>query len=629
MHSCTLPRQALTWLIASLLAYPACADTLNPLPEIEVKAHQLGGASLVSGATRTPSTVRETPQALSVVSQEDLRTHLAGNSKEALEYLSSVVADQGEGRRDEFYLRGFYSPRETLLDGVRDDSLYQRDLATTERLEVIKGPAAAVEAGASYRDLVEHRRYLLAPSLDWKLTPRSKLLLQAEVQREDRTPDRGIPALNGRPLDVPAATFYGEKFDYTKTDADMLKARFEHQFNDSLMLSNTLQYSRTELDGVNTRNRRVNADQTLARQITYFPQTQRNRINQTELSYALPGHMLLVGLELGQQSRDSLVQQTGTAYPVDLYRPRQVLSAPVFSSLPTAIDSRFEADTAALYLQDQISLTPQWEALLGARFDRFQQRQTSHLKNNALSERNDHLISPRLGLAYRATPQQSLYLNLSRSHQPAGGDLLYTGSTALSAVQPLQTDLQEIGYKLESQDHHLYTSIALFRIAQSNQLTVDPGDPAGLRQLQVGRQRNQGLEIEAQAQLASATRLSAGYTYNDARIVASNDIAVGNRAEMTPAHNASLWLRQTLRRDYSIGIGALLRSEQYALSDNSVRLPGYARVDMVLGYTQARYDLSLRLNNIGNTRYIESANNNVQLQPGAPFTLKLVFNTRF
>ncbi|MCH8619575.1 TonB-dependent siderophore receptor [Undibacterium sp. TS12] len=675
-------------LVTSLFtcATTSVAQEKNELPVIEVKAQQTGGGALVSGALKNQSSLLETPQSISVVQGEDLRARLANTSKDALEYSSGVIAGQGEGRRDEFYLRGFYSPRETLLDGVRDDSLYYRDLATTERLEIIKGASgalygrgsagglinrvskkpqakqdtelslglgsdrqrrlaidaggalseqvngrliAAYDAGNSYRDVVDHTRLLLAPSLAWNLAASTSLLLQAEIQREDHTPDRGIPAINGRAVDVPVATFYGEKFDFTKTDSDMFKARLEHKFNGQLSLVNTLQYSQTDLDGVNTRNRRVNADKTVSRQITYFPIQQKNLINQTELSYALQNQLILVGLELAQQKRDSLVRQTGTAFPVDLYHPQQVLAIPDFKTLPAAIDSRFDADTAALYLQDQISVTSKLDILLGARFDQFKQKQTNRLANNAVVERTDHLFSPRLGLVYKITPQQSVYANVSRSHQPAGGDLLYTGTTALSQVKPLQTNLQELGLKQDWLDKRLYTSVALFRIEQSNQLTADPTDSSGLRQLQIGRQRNQGIEVELQAQLGSATQVNASYSYNDAKIIASNDIRVGNRAEMTPSHNASIWVRQQLFAHFSAGLGLLAHSEQYALTDNSVRLPGYARADLVLTYQQPRYDVSLKLSNIGNTRYMESANNNVQIQPGAPFNVSLVVNTRF
>jgi catecholate siderophore receptor len=680
--------KSLTLLISAVFSYPAAcqADTKARLPDIEVKAQTPGGSTLVSGASKTQNTLLETPQSITVISNEELRERAASSSKDALEYSAGVIAGQGEGRRDEFYIRGFYSPRELLLDGMRDDNLYYRDLATTEKLEVIRGATAALygrgsagglinritkkpvakqdaelslsvgsaqqrrlsldtggaiteqlnarliaayDEGNSYREVVSHKRYLFAPSVSWSISPATNLLAQVEIQREDHTPDRGIPSINGRAVEVETGTFYGEKFDYTKTDSDMFKARLQHKFNDQLSLSNSLQYSQTDLDGVNTRNRRVNANQTVSRQITYFPIQQNNLLNQTELSYALPNQLILMGVELSRQQRDSLVKQTGTAFPVDLYRPQQLLSAPDFKNLPKAIDSSFRADTAALYVQDQINLSPNWDVLLGARFDHFKQEQTNHLKSNTLSERNDSLLSPRLGITYKTSPQQSFYINLSRSHQPAGGDLLYTGSIPMSQIKPLQTDLKEIGYKQDSLNHRLYTSIALFSVEQSNQLTADPSDLSGLRQLQIGRQRNQGVEVELQAQLTSGTRLSTSYTYNDAKILASNDIRVGNRAEMTPTHNASVWLKQAMTKTLSAGIGVLAHSEQYALTDNTVRLPGYARLDLALTYMQKQFDITLKLNNVGNTRYIESANNNVQLQPGEPFNVNLVMNTRF
>ncbi|PXX40229.1 TonB-dependent receptor [Undibacterium pigrum] len=667
-------------------AVMAQSTTQNDLPLIEVKAQSRPAATRVSGASKTNGSLLEAPQSISVVNNEDLRDRAANSSKDALAYTPGIIAGQGEGRRDEFYIRGFYSPRETLLDGMRDDSLYFRDLATTDTLEVIKGATAALygrgaagglinritkkpqarqdneislalgsnnqrrvsvdaggalsnelnarliaayDAGDSYRNIVDHKRTLLAPSLSWNISPQTRLLLQTEIQREDHTPDRGIPSLNGRAVAVDASTFYGEKFDFTKTNSDLFKARLEHKFNQQLSLVNNLQYSQTNLDGVNTRNRRVNADNTVSRQITYFPIQQKNLVNQTELTYAIGNHLLLAGLELSQQKRDSLVRQTGTAYPVDLYRPQQLLTAPDFRALPVAIDSRFNADTTALYLQDQIALTNEWDILLGGRFDQFKQKQTNRLLKNAVSERTDNLFSPRMGLVYKITPQQSAYFTISRSHQPAGGDLLYTGSNPLNQVKPLKTDLQEIGLKQEWLDKRLYTSIALFRVEQSNQLTADPTDLTGLRQLQIGRQRNQGLELELQGQLFSATQVNASYTYNDAKIVASNDIRIGNRAEMTPSHNASLWLKQSFSKNWSAGAGIIAHSEQYALTDNTVRLPGYARVDLALTYMQARYDITLKLNNLGNTRYMESANNNVQIQPGAPFNAYLVLNTRF
>jgi catecholate siderophore receptor len=673
-------------LLAGLVfaAHAQDTQTMQTMQQITVSG-TADGLSAGAAGTKTQGSLLDVPQSVSVVTQENLRDRAALTSKDALDYVSSVVAGQGEGRRDEFYIRGFYSLRDTSLDGVRDDTLYSRDLATVEQIEVIKGAAAALygrgsagglinrvskqprakqdtevsatlgsnrerrvsvdaggalgdgvngrliavyDAGDSYRDVVEHTRKLLAPSLKVALSPATSLLLQAEVQREDRTPDRGVPSLAGRPVAVAPSTFYGETYDYTSTDSDMAKARLEHRFNDHLKLENTLQYSRTELEGVNTRNRRVNADGTVSRQITYFPQTQRNLTNQTELTYTLAGHTLLTGLELSDQQRDVVTAQTGIAYPVNLYAPQHVLPAPNLGTLPVALSNAFTAKTQALYLQDQISIAPQWKALAGVRFDRFQQQQTNRL-TKGYSERTDNVTSPRAGLVYQPLDGQSWYLNLSRSSQPGGGDLLYTGSTPLSQVRPLQTDLQEMGYKQEWLGGRFFTTAALFRIEQRNQLTLDPADPAGLRQLQVGKQRNQGVELELQGALWQGGHVSAAYTYNDARIVASNDIPSGNRAEMTPRHRASLWLDQEIGTAWSAGLGVLLNSDQFALSDNAVRLPGYGRVDAAIGYRGKGYDLRFKVNNVGNARFFESAINNVQIQPGASRNASVTLTSRF
>jgi outer membrane receptor for monomeric catechols len=76
-------------------------------------------------------------------------------------------------------------------------------------------------------------------------------------------------------VNVDANRFYGEKFDFTSTDSDLVKARLEHAFTPQLQLVNNIQYSQTDLIGANTRNRRVNPNNTVSRQVTYFPIKQK------------------------------------------------------------------------------------------------------------------------------------------------------------------------------------------------------------------------------------------------------------------------------------------------------------------------------------------------------------------
>lgn len=641
-----------------------------------------------SAVTKTPTPLRDVAQSVQVMTREQIDSLGAQSVKDVLEHVSGVSAGQGEGRREEFYIRGFYSPRDNTIDGVRDDNLYYRDLANVEQIEVIKGPAAALngrgsagglinrvtkkpvaerllevgaevgsydqrritidtggaladsvksrlnfayQAGDSYRDVIHGERVMIAPSVSFAISPATEVLLQAEWQKEDRTPDRGQPSVNGKPADVPAHNFYGEAYDYTRTEQSNVRLRVDHAASDDLRLSNTLQYSNVDLDGLNTRNRSVVGSQ-VRRQIVYFPTQQRNLLNQTEAVWTLRGgaiqHTLLTGLELAEQERDTLVRASGNGYLVDINNPAHVLARPDVFALPKTLDTSFTAKTLGVYVQDQMTLSPQWKAQAGIRFDRFDQRQTDHIKQNAVLSRVDNTWSPRAGLVYQPAETQSYYLTLSRSYQPVGSDLLST-EAAFESIKPLQTDLQEIGAKLDWLNGKLSTTVALYRLTQRNQLTTDPTDTT--KKVQVGEQRSEGLELDATGRITRTLSVMASYAYTNARITASNDsgISVGNWLESTPRQSASLWFDQKLSQGWGVAAGAVYAGNRYALSDNSVKLPAYTRYDMAVYWRSPQLELKLKLNNLTDVRYAESANNNVQIGPGAPRNVVLSAKFQF
>jgi len=212
----------------------------------------------VSTATRTSTAVRDVPQAIDTVKTSNLLDYGSNNLGKALEGIPNVSSG-ADTRFDSVRIRGFESSNDFYLDGIRDDSQYIRDLHNIERVEVLKGPAAvlygrggqggivnrvskapehgrrsSIEAQAgsedmrslyadlsadpsdtvslrlnmgnldynSFRDGVDGNRQLFAPSMSWQLTPDLNWLVQYEYSRFNRTPDRGIPGVNGRPADV-------------------------------------------------------------------------------------------------------------------------------------------------------------------------------------------------------------------------------------------------------------------------------------------------------------------------------------------------------------------------------------------------------------------------------------------
>ncbi len=665
--------------IAALFSQVAYA-TETELTPIVVKATSSTDPVHGSGsvATKLDVPLRDVPQAVQAVDKALIQEQGALEMKDVLRNVSGVSVAQGEGRRDQFYIRGFDATRDTLLDGMRDDNLYFRDLGNVERVEVLKGPAAALygrgsaggvinrvtkkpvakalrdaeltvgsddlrrvdvdlggalgaeasfrltgayETSDSYRDVVHSERSVLAPSIAWTAGKDTSFLLQTEFLHQKRTPDRGIPSVDGLPVNVPVSNFYGEKYDYATTDAHNVRFNVEHAVSDRLTVRNNFQYSTLSLDAVNTRTMGLIPGNTqVRRQITYFPQHQTNYLNQTEAVYKLDAgtvqHTLLGGVEWGYQKADRLTKATNTS-PVSLQFPQQVMAAPDFAALPTTLDVDFTGRTAAFYAQDLISLNQHWKALAGLRFDRFQQTQNDHLKNT-VQERTDKVWSPRLGLVYQPNAAHAIYGNLSRSFQPVGNDLY---ASDLAQIKPLESSLQEVGVKSDWLGGRLQSTVALYQITQRNALTKHPTDSQ--IKLQIGEQKSKGLEVDLSANLQPRWKVFGNYTVNQTRIVQSNDFAVGNRLANIPAHAAGLWSSYEIGHGFTIGGGVFYVGDRYAADDNTVKLPSYTRVDAMFGYKTRRWEAGLNIGNVTDRVYYESANNNNQIGPGAPRNVKL------
>ena len=125
---------------------PRLKLTLDPAPVSEqiTVSSELRDAAVVSTATKIAASPMDIPQTIDAVPQTLFRAQAALSMQDALRNVAGVTPNLGEGRRDQFLIRGFSAQNDTLVDGVRDDALYYRDLSTVERVEVLKGPASAL-----------------------------------------------------------------------------------------------------------------------------------------------------------------------------------------------------------------------------------------------------------------------------------------------------------------------------------------------------------------------------------------------------------------------------------------------------------------------------------------------------
>ncbi|MHC6223435.1 TonB-dependent receptor [Pseudomonas sp. X10] len=683
----------LTLGLSLLFSAGLASAASTTLPELSVTANSERDrddprVKEVSTATRTSTPARYVPQAIDSVKTSNVLDYGSNNLGKALEGIPNVSSG-ADTRFDSVRIRGFDASNDFYLDGIRDDSQYVRDLHNIERVEVLKGPAAVLygrgsqggivnrvskapefgrrstieaQGGSedlrslyadlsadpsenislrlnmgnqdnnSFRDGVDGNRQLFAPSMSWQLTPDLNWLVQYEYSRYNRTPDRGIPGVNGRPADVGRDTTYGDtQRDFIDDKAQSLRSRLNYQLSDNWQVRHTLglfklnsDFDNTYLSGYNAATNQV------TRQRWQQDLNTRNLFNTLEVegdftTFGLE-HKLLTGLEVGNQRRDPIlytaagVSAGGQPVPsLDLNNPDRSLQHN--GLMVTSSNNHTVVDSRGLYLQDQIRLNEQWQVLAGVRFDRFEVETTNKLRG--ISEKQDNnSTSPRLGVVYSPWREHSFYASWSKTFSPVGGGLIgitpgAAGNT--NETGPEHTRQKEIGVKSDWFDERLSTTLAVYELELYNRRTSDPDNPGTT--LLTGLQRSRGVELTATGNIVGNWYMRAGIGLQDATIVKDNNGQEGNRINNVAKRNGSLFITWKPEQGWYGETGLTLVGERFADTANTTLLPGYGRWDALAGYRTKDWDLRAALNNITDKTYYSSATSAAQIQFGDPRSL--------
>jgi catecholate siderophore receptor len=301
--------------------------------------------------------------------------------------------------------------------------------------------------------------------------------------------------------------------------------------------------------------------------------------------------------------------------------------APALTFRPSSsdADNHGVAQTAAVYIQDQIHLTAGWTAVLGLRHDQFQMRLRNN-RNGSVISTEDRLWSPRAGLIYKPQPNLSLYASYSQSYLPRAGDQLAGLTLGNSALEPEAFRNQEVGIKWDLKPN-LALTLATYRLDRTNVAVASPVDPTQL--ILVDGQSSSGLELGLNGTLRPGWTIAGGYAYQDGEITQTQSATAkaGARLAQLPKHSLSLWNRVEVTSQLALGLGLLHRSDQYTSTDNSVTLPGYSRVDAAI-YWRVSPHLKAQLNieNLFDVGYFASAHNNNNITPGSPRAVKLTLS---
>ncbi|HDX9009828.1 TonB-dependent receptor [Aeromonas dhakensis] len=680
MHTPHHPR---TLLSVALLALSAGAHAEDETMTVVGKRSQ---HEEVATATRTNTPAKLVPQAIDSVKASELTAFGQPTLSEALTGIPGVNAS-GDTRFDGVNIRGFSASNDFYLDGFRDDMQYTRDLGNTERVEVLKGPAAVLygrgstggivnrvskkpqkglessvsaqvgsfdsrrlaadlngEAGEqvqvrlnlaqedkdSFRNGVTSKRTLLAPSVNWEINDKLNWLLQYERNEHDRTPDRGIPGVNGRPADVPKEYVYSDtRRDFIDDVAQSTRSRLSWDINDQWQLRQQLGYTSLDSQFDNTYVTSVKGDK-VTRARWQQDLKANSLISNTEVEGQLQTspveHRLLVGFEQNWQERTPKLYQNTTAIPAgNLYDPG---SLPTYDgAMKLSSDANHKVRGYGLYVQDQLSLGD-WHLLAGLRRDDF----TVTSRRNDLNKEETVSVtslSPRLGLVWNPIEEHAFYASYSKTFTPVGGELIgITPGDKNNNLDPQHTRLYEGGVKSDWLDGRLATTLSLYRLEMYNKRSKDPLDPTKV--ILTGLQRTEGIELSARAQLTDELYLRGGIAIQDAEQVKADADLQGKRPMNVSRQNGELFAGyQSGKQGWFGETGVTAVGDRFADNANTTTLPGYARFDARAGYRWQQWEAQLSVENLTDHDYFVSATSASQIMPGTPRQLHLSAAYRF
>lgn len=182
--------------------------------------------------------------------------------------------------------------------------------------------------------------------------------------------------------------------------------------------------------------------------------------------------------------------------------------------------------------------------------------------------------------------------------------LLGVNTSTGQAFEPTEGRQAEVGLKYQPGPDALYTA-ALFDLRKTNASTTDPAT-GYVRQ--VGETRSRGLELEAKAALTRAWRVTANYTYHHVEVTRSDTPAeLGKWPTLVPRHIASVWTDYRFGAS-GFGMGAGLRyvGKTYGDSANLIAVAGRTLVDAALYYEVDSWRFALNVNNLLDKEYLST-----------------------
>ena len=490
--------------------------------------------------------------------------------------------------------------------------------------------------------------YLLGGSIDYDQGPlRVSLDLGYQSVRVERL--RPKVTIGGAVPDVPEADVnYGQPWSFTELRDIFGQLKLEYDLAENAMLYAAIgarDGSEEGLYGGIRVDDPVSGAATISS--SFIPRTDNNEAAQAGLRVRLAAggisHEINVGGSASWQVNrnayefyaSSLVPDSNIYDPVDVPAGTVVTFAGGDLDDPYPIERRrlwsaFASDTIGLW-DDRILITG------GLRLQTINLRSYSAFGGAQLGEYDESQVTPVVGVVIKPATGVSLFANriealVQGDSAPVAGPSGQPVTNGGSVLPPYASIQYEVGGKLAI--GRIDASLALFQTDRKRGiLTPDPEVEGALVFGPFGIQRNRGVELSVDGELAEGLRLIAGGSIVDAKLRQTQDgVNQGLQAVGVPEYTANANLEWDLRFAPGLTLtGRVVHTgEQMANVANSLVLPDWTRFDLGARYVALVADRPLTLrfgvDNVANERYWSSAFTTFTFQSdllqGAPRTFR-------
>ena len=503
-------------------------------------------------------------------------------------------------------------------------------------------------SGTAGRDQVNTSRVGLSPVVGFGLGTPTEVTVGLMHQSQWGRPDYGVPWIDigqpggqpggvSHPAAVPWHDYYGFKDDYSRVTADIATVAVTHELTPGWTLNDQARYAsysrsfRATEPGVGP----IVApgtpldDVTVTRTVRGLSSTETFLEDQANVSgrFQLWGvtHKLVIGGAVGRQTSDPTTLSYAGVPGTNLVSPDETSDFSGVVKVKSAVT--FTADTAGAYIGDTVEYGRLFEVEGVARIDQFNAAYRNTIPSPVALKDDVTQPSYRAAFVYKPASAGRIYVMYGTSFDPSAEGLSLSASTA--DLAPEREHTVEAGIKWELH-RALLLSGAVFSTVQENYREPSPTDPS--LETIAGTARSRGVELLAQGRITPRWTVLAGYTYLDARIIASPNDDVGRPLQDAPRNSVRLFSAYDVTSRLTLGGEVNYASSRVPSSVPDAngfwqQVPGFTTLSALARY-QLQPNLSLQLNvdNLLDAHYYDGLDDNhVNVGAGRSVHLILAF----